>query len=122
VAVLCTRYLMPKPALQDQNCPWCCCHSRCCCCCWLLQVAICVSRVLKAYSNRADLTARMPGFRVQMGFGLHVGWAIEGAIGKSEAVAWGAISCHFVSCHVVRCHVMWGDVGRYWAMLGDVGR
>ena len=23
----------------------------------------------------------MPGFKVAMGFGLHVGWAIEGAIG-----------------------------------------
>jgi hypothetical protein len=49
----------------------------------LLQVAITVSRVLKAYSNRADLNARMPGFSVQMGFGLHVGWAIEGAIGET---------------------------------------
>lgn len=24
----------------------------------------------------------MPGFKVQMGFGLHIGWAIEGAIGE----------------------------------------
>lgn len=50
------------------------------------QVAITVSRVLKAYSNRADLNARMPGFSVQMGFGLHVGWAIEGAIGGCGSV------------------------------------
>jgi hypothetical protein len=35
------------------------------------------------YAARADLAARLgPGFRVQMGFGLHVGWAIEGAIGE----------------------------------------
>jgi hypothetical protein len=24
----------------------------------------------------------MPGFQVAMGYGLHVGWAIEGAIGE----------------------------------------
>lgn len=47
-----------------------------------MQVAVSVSHVLKAYSNRPDLNARMPDFSVQMGFGLHVGWAIEGAIGK----------------------------------------
>lgn len=41
-----------------------------------------MSRLLGRYSRRADLNARMPGFRVQMGFGLHVGWAIEGAIGE----------------------------------------
>jgi hypothetical protein len=51
----------------------------------LLQVAVSVSRVLKAYSNMPDLNARMPGFSVQMGFGLHVGWAIEGAIGELAA-------------------------------------
>lgn len=57
------------------------------------QVAITVSRVLKGYSKRADLNARMPGFRVNMGFGLHVGWAIEGAIGEGKALSrthlWG---------------------------------
>ena len=25
---------------------------------------------------------KIPGFRVRMGFGLHVGWGIEGAIGS----------------------------------------
>jgi hypothetical protein len=50
-----------------------------------LQVAIRVSRLLGCYARRPDLNARMPGFRVQMGFGLHVGWAIEGAIGAAAA-------------------------------------
>jgi hypothetical protein len=36
---------------------------------------------LAQYAKRPDLNSRMPGFAVQMGFGLHVGWAIEGAIG-----------------------------------------
>ena len=34
------------------------------------------------YRNDKELTKRMPGYRVKMGFGLHQGWAIEGAIGS----------------------------------------
>lgn len=42
---------------------------------------------LARYSHRSDLDARLgPNFRVQMGFGLHVGWAIEGAIGSEYKI------------------------------------
>jgi len=34
------------------------------------------------YSHHEALTNIVPGFKVRMGFGLHVGWAIEGAIGS----------------------------------------
>ena len=34
------------------------------------------------YKNDPGLNARMPGYKVKMGFGLHCGWAIEGAIGS----------------------------------------
>src|SRR3546814_303763 len=34
----------------------------------------------------ARLFKRMPHYRVKMGFGLHVGWAIEGAIGSSRKI------------------------------------
>ena len=34
------------------------------------------------YREDAALNARMPGYKVKMGFGLHQGWAIEGAIGS----------------------------------------
>jgi class 3 adenylate cyclase len=34
------------------------------------------------YKNHAKLQERMPNYSVKMGFGLHVGWAIEGAIGS----------------------------------------
>jgi hypothetical protein len=44
-------------------------------------VALKLSTKLAAYSSREDLLQRMPDFAVRMGFGLHVGWAIEGAIG-----------------------------------------
>lgn len=40
------------------------------------------SRVLAAYRGHPGLLQRLPKFRVQMGFGLHCGWAIEGAIGS----------------------------------------
>ena len=38
-------------------------------------------QVLK-YRYNERLTARMPNYKVKMGFGLHFGWAIEGAIGS----------------------------------------
>lgn len=34
------------------------------------------------YKEHAKLNERMPNYSVKMGFGLHVGWAIEGAIGS----------------------------------------
>lgn len=34
------------------------------------------------YRNDPALNERMPDFKVNMGFGLHQGWAIEGAIGS----------------------------------------
>lgn len=34
------------------------------------------------YSKDPELARAIPGFKVRMGFGLHVGWAIEGAIGS----------------------------------------
>lgn len=43
------------------------------------------SRVLK-YRLSPELTQKLPGFSVKMGFGLHVGWAIEGAIGSEFKV------------------------------------
>merc|ERR1711904_305887 len=44
--------------------------------------AINKSAVLKDYREHPALLARLPGYRVRMGFGLHYGWAIEGAIGS----------------------------------------
>ena len=40
------------------------------------------SRKLYKYRSYSALNARMPNYSVKMGFGLHVGWAIEGAIGS----------------------------------------
>jgi len=44
--------------------------------------AINKSPLLAEYRAHPGLLQRLPKFRVQMGFGLHCGWAIEGAIGS----------------------------------------
>ena len=44
------------------------------------------SQRIRDYSQNAGLNNRMPGYEVKMGFGLHVGWAIEGAIGSKYKV------------------------------------
>lgn len=40
------------------------------------------SRKLIKYRENKALQERIPNYEVKMGFGLHVGWAIEGAIGS----------------------------------------
>ena len=37
---------------------------------------------MRKYANHAGLNRRMPNYEVKMGFGLHQGWAIEGALGS----------------------------------------
>ena len=44
--------------------------------------AIKKSRKLLKYRENQALNERIPNYSVKMGFGLHVGWAIEGAIGS----------------------------------------
>eukprot|EP00746_Dinoflagellata_sp_MGD_P124293 gnl/MRDRNA2_/MRDRNA2_58879_c0_seq1.p1 gnl/MRDRNA2_/MRDRNA2_58879_c0~~gnl/MRDRNA2_/MRDRNA2_58879_c0_seq1.p1 ORF type:complete len:955 (+),score=207.34 gnl/MRDRNA2_/MRDRNA2_58879_c0_seq1:94-2958(+) len=45
-------------------------------------VSINKSAVLAEYRTHEGLCRRMPGYKVKMGFGLHLGWAIEGPIGS----------------------------------------
>ena len=40
------------------------------------------SRALNKYKENKELNKRLPNYRVKMDFGLHIGWAIEGAIGS----------------------------------------
>ena len=42
-------------------------------------------KILK-YKDHQALKSKLPGYKVKMGFGLHVGWAIEGAIGSSYKI------------------------------------
>ena len=41
---------------------------------------------LREYQHNSALSERLPDYEVQMGFGLHVGWAIQGAIGSEYKV------------------------------------
>ena len=49
-----------------------------------LKIIARINRVPKIldYRKNPKLCERMPGYKVKMGFGLHIGWAIEGAIGS----------------------------------------
>ena len=51
-------------------------------------------KILK-YSKNPKLLERIPGYHVKLGFGLHTGWCIEGAIGSSYK-----IDCTYLSHHV----------------------
>lgn len=42
----------------------------------------CMANIV-AFRTNKKLVSRMPGYSVKMGFGLHLGWAIEGLIGSS---------------------------------------
>uniref|UniRef100_A0A7S0VFA6 Guanylate cyclase domain-containing protein n=1 Tax=Hemiselmis tepida TaxID=464990 RepID=A0A7S0VFA6_9CRYP len=44
------------------------------------------SKDIRKMSQRSDVQTRMPGFKVQLGFGLHYGWAVECAIGSDLKV------------------------------------
>lgn len=47
-----------------------------------INVKINRSPTILKYRANAKLNERMSNYSVKMGFGLHVGWAIEGAIGS----------------------------------------
>jgi class 3 adenylate cyclase len=45
-------------------------------------------------TNREATQERMPGFTVRLGFGLHYGWAVEGAIGSPLKIDASYLSPH----------------------------
>lgn len=57
-------------------------------------VEINTSPAIMSYRKHSGLLGRMPGFAVKMGFGLHLGWAIEGAIGSDLKVDASYLSPH----------------------------
>lgn len=40
------------------------------------------SHKLERYSQNKQILEKLPNFQVKLGYGLHIGWAIEGAIGS----------------------------------------
>ena len=52
------------------------------------------SRKMKVYAKHDGLNRRMPGYTVRLGYGLHLGWAIEGAIGSYYKIDASYLSPH----------------------------
>ncbi len=52
------------------------------------------SRKLLRYKDNKALNERIPNYQIKMGFGLHVGWAIEGAIGSFYKIDASYLSPH----------------------------
>ena len=52
------------------------------------------SKKVAKYRENEKLNERMRNYRVQMGFGIHAGWAIEGAIGSEYKIDASYISPH----------------------------
>ncbi|CAG9334471.1 unnamed protein product [Blepharisma stoltei] len=50
--------------------------------------------VILKYREHTKLNLRMPNYEVKMGFGLHIGWAIEGAIGSQFKIDASYLSPH----------------------------
>jgi class 3 adenylate cyclase len=64
------------------------------------------------FNNHPKLNAKMPNYRVKMGFGLHLGYAIEGAIGSIFK-----IDASYLSPNVNMAAVLEGCTKQYNVML-----
>ena len=53
-----------------------------------------VASDVQAFAKRPKVIRQMPGFEVKLGFGLHYGWAIEGAIGSEYKIDASYLSPH----------------------------
>ncbi|CAD8047343.1 unnamed protein product [Paramecium sonneborni] len=54
-----------------------------------------ISKKIEKYKNNAGLYARMKDNDIQIGFGLHMGWNIEGVIGSSFKIDFSYFSSNF---------------------------
>lgn len=79
---------------------------------------------LAEYRTHTKLVKRLPGYRTRIGFGIHLGWAIEGAIGSEFK-----IDASYVSGHVNMATRLEGQTQPYgtsillsepfWAFLSE---
>jgi len=70
------------------------------------------------YNENEEMKKRVPDFKVKMGFGLHQGWAIEGAIGS-----FFKIDASYLSPHVnmsARLEAATGQFGTLILLSGDL--
>jgi class 3 adenylate cyclase len=55
---------------------------------------ITVDKNIIEYNKNEKLIKALPGFKVHLGFGLHIGWSIEGAIGSRFKIDMSYLSPH----------------------------
>ncbi len=67
-------------------------------------VEIAVSRQLDVWRYDPKILARMPEFNVKLGFGLHLGWAVEGALGSEYKIDASYLSQHVNMCQLLEEH------------------
>jgi class 3 adenylate cyclase len=70
------------------------------------------SRKMIKYNEHAGLNHRMPGYQVRLGLGLHLGYAIEGAIGS-----YYKIDASYLSSHVRMSERLEGSTKHYGVPL-----
>lgn len=61
-----------------------------------------------AYREHQGLNSRIPDYSVKLGFGLHLGWAIEGLIGSEHK-----IDASYLSPHVNLASCLEGETKKY---------
>jgi class 3 adenylate cyclase len=70
------------------------------------------SELLAAYRTHSKLVRRLPNYRVRLGFGMHEGWAIEGAIGSEFK-----IDASYLSPNVNIAQRLEGVTSKYGVMI-----
>jgi len=70
------------------------------------------SRKMVKYDEHVGLNQRMPGYQVRLGLGLHIGYAIEGAIGS-----YYKIDASYLSSHVRMAERLEGSTKHYGVPL-----
>ncbi len=61
------------------------------------------SRKLESYRHKEELINRMPNYEVKLGFGLHIGWSIEGAIGSDFKIDASYLSSNVSMSETLEC-------------------
>jgi len=62
-----------------------------------------VNRNLEKYRHNERLKERMPNYEVRLGFGLHIGWSIEGAIGSDFKIDASYLSPNVSMSETLEC-------------------
>jgi class 3 adenylate cyclase len=57
-------------------------------------IEITINATLNPWRKHPAILARMPDFEIKLGFGLHMGWAVEGALGSEQKIDASYLGAH----------------------------